>query len=331
MKQLNILIATLIIAASAYATHPDKLLGENFECRTFHMEDDYSGAVRSTLIKRVPILYSDRAVLYIHGYNDYFFQDQLAQRLYDSSYNFYAIDLRKYGRSYDPSQTLFEVRDLKEYFADIDSALVAIRTEGAKEVILMGHSTGGLIASYYCGTQQTTPPVEGLILNSPFLDMNLTPLYENVIVPAASLIGALLPDLELSQDNSTAYYESLHTDERGEWSYDTTLKLKSSPPTTAGWIRAIHEAHKSVQGGYDLQIPILLLYSDKSVVASAWCEEYQVSDSVLDVEDIKKYGSNLGQNVTHSQIEDGLHDIILSNYEAREEAYRSIFEWLNNL
>lgn len=327
MKTINILIALLIIATSATA-EPDKLLGSDFETQTFEMGSDYSGKVRSTLITRSPLLDSDRAILYIHGYNDYFFQAQMADRFRDSGYNFYAIDLRKYGRSYDSSQKRYEVRDLHEYFADIDRALEVIRTEGAREVILMGHSTGGLIASYYCGTQQDTPPVEGLILNSPFLNMNLTPFMESVLIPIVSTIGALFPDLEVSNDNSTAYFDSLHRDSHGEWDFDSDLKLPTGIPTTAGWIRAIHEAHNTVQKGYDLKIPILLMYSDKSLVASEWNPEFQSADTVLDVVDIALYGDRLGSDVTHAQIKDGMHDLVLSGYEAREETYSEIFGWL---
>ncbi len=326
MKLLTTLL--LILITSPLFAESDYLLGKNFDLRRFEMGTDYSGNVRSTLITRTPLLTSDRAILYIHGYNDYFFQEEMADRFYNSAYNFYAIDLRKYGRSHTPQQTLFEVRNLHEYFADIDAALQVIRAEGAKEVVLMGHSTGGLIATYYCGTQQNTPPIEGLILNSPFLDMNLSPLLESVGVPIVSAIGALLPELKIMQDGSTAYFDSLHASRHGEWSYDPSLKLALSPAVTAGWIRAIHTAQSEIQEGYNLQIPILLLYSDKSIVASEWSEEYQKSDSVLDVEDIAKYGVKLGSNVTKAEIKDGMHDIILSGKTAREEAYHTIFEWL---
>ncbi len=326
----NIIIVVALFVTTALLAKTDRLLGERFDTRTFDMGSDYSGEVRSTLISRVPILKSDRAILYIHGYNDYFFQKQMADRFYDSMYNFYAVDLRKYGRSYDPSQRLFEVRDLREYFEEIDSALMVIRAQGAKEVILMGHSTGGLIASYYCGEQQSAPPVEGLILNSPFLDMNLSPFLESVGVPIVSAIGRLFPNMRLYEDGSTAYFESLRSDYHGEWQFDGDLKLKLSPAVTAGWIRAIHKGHVAVQRGYDLDIPILLMYSDKSIVSGEWSPEHQISDSVLDVEDIKKYGSRLGRDVTHTEIRDGMHDLILSKREAREQAYCEIFEWLSS-
>ncbi len=45
------------------------------------------------------------------------------ERFVDSGFNFYAVDLRRYGRSLEPWQYPFDVRNQREYFADIDSAL----------------------------------------------------------------------------------------------------------------------------------------------------------------------------------------------------------------
>ncbi len=308
---------------------PD-ILGEDFSQQRFEMGRDYSGEVCSTLVRRIPIIESKRAVLYIHGYNDYFFQSEMANRFYDSGYNFYAVDLRRYGRSLMPNQRPFEVRDLSEYFEDIEAALRTIRSEGAEEIILMGHSTGGLIASLYCKRHEAAPRVEGLILNSPFLDMNFGWFMESVVAPIAALIGRWRPDWTLSEgdEKPSAYYESLHIEQRGEWSYDTSLKSKGGQPIQFGWLNAIYQGHREIQEGANISIPILLLYSDNSVTQSDWTPAHQSGDSVLDVADIAKYGDRLSRNVTHGVIEGGMHDLALSNPRAREKFYHTIFEWL---
>ena len=41
---------------------------------TLQMRDDYAGAVMATLIRHDRTTPSKRALLYVHGYNDYFFQ-----------------------------------------------------------------------------------------------------------------------------------------------------------------------------------------------------------------------------------------------------------------
>jgi pimeloyl-ACP methyl ester carboxylesterase len=53
----------------------------------------------ATLVRRLPANRSRTAVLYVHGWNDYFFQTHLADHLTDLGFDFYAVDLRRYGRS----------------------------------------------------------------------------------------------------------------------------------------------------------------------------------------------------------------------------------------
>ena len=53
----------------------------------------------ATLIRKTADRVARRAVLYLHGWNDYFFQTHLADHLGDLGFDFYALDLRRYGRS----------------------------------------------------------------------------------------------------------------------------------------------------------------------------------------------------------------------------------------
>ncbi len=332
MKRYITSIALSIMALTTFAAdnyRPD-ILGEGFEQLTIPLAPDYSGDISATLVRRSPLVESKRAVLYVHGYNDYFFQCEMAQRFTDSLYNFYALDLRKYGRSYREGQNLFEVRDMSEYFEELDAAIAQIESEGAETIILMSHSTGGLTTSLYCDARGADSGVDAMILNSPFLDMNLGSVTESILLPIVVAIGGVFPDFVVTRNPSASYFESLDSEHHGEWSYDTRLKQKSNTPATAGWLRAIYRGQSELQKGLDIKQPILLMYSDKSVGGSEWTPAYQVSDSVLDVEEIAKYGNLLGDDITHAEIVDGMHDLILSGYEARESAYANIFNWLKS-
>ena len=55
------------------------VLGGRFEMQTLNMPDDYDGKVITTVIRREARVPTHKALLYVHGYNDYFFQSQLAQ------------------------------------------------------------------------------------------------------------------------------------------------------------------------------------------------------------------------------------------------------------
>ena len=81
------------------------------------------GSLCATLVRRNPPE-RGRAVLYIHGWNDYFFQTQLADEMASLGYDFYALDLRRYGRSLRPGQLAGFVSDLAAYDAFCQACLL---------------------------------------------------------------------------------------------------------------------------------------------------------------------------------------------------------------
>ena len=54
-------------------------------------------------------------MLYLHGFNDYFFQTHLADAWLEAGFDFYALDLRKYGRSLGEHQTPNYITSLEAY------------------------------------------------------------------------------------------------------------------------------------------------------------------------------------------------------------------------
>lgn len=305
------------------------LLGDGYEKTSITMPDDYSGKVITTVIRRVCADTLHRSVLYIHGYNDYFFQKEMGQQFNAHGYNFYAVDLRKYGRSILPHQRKFEVRDMKEYFADIDSALKIICEDGNREVVLMGHSTGGLTAAYYMAIGGGNKQIKALVLNSPFMDMNLSSALENYVLPVISGIANFFPNISIPQGSNDAYAQSLLRKYHGEWVYDTEWKMILSPDVTSGWLRAITGAQNELQKGQQIAVPILLMRSCKSVNGNVWSPEFNRGDAVLDVNEISKYGRMLGYNVQELVVKDGLHDLLLSRKPVRDATYCYIFKWLD--
>ena len=57
--------------------------------------------------------------------------------------------------------------------------------------------------------------------------------------------------------------------------------------------------------------------------------EHNRADGVLDVNDIRKYGRELGPDVTCAKVIGGMHDLVLSEPGVREALYRYIFGWLD--
>lgn len=322
-----VMVTSVTVMAQYYCKD---VLGDGFEQHTFVMPDDYQGQVVSTLVRKQSADTVHRAVLYVHGYNDYFFQREMAQRWVEEGYNFYAIDLRKYGRSLREGQWEYEARDMSEYFMDIDSAMSVIRREGNKQIVLMGHSTGGLTTSLYCHARQDNQRIDALILNSPFFEWNFNALYRHVLIPTVAFIGQIFPQWGLPDATQVSSYAmSLLQEYHGEWNYDVRWKRLKSRGERFGWIRAIDQGHKIVHNEMHLSLPILLMHSDKTISGSEWTAEFQTGDAVLNVEHISYYGKKIGDDVTEVTIENGLHDLFLSNPTAREKAYQAVFQWLN--
>lgn len=330
LKWLLVAAFVAVSAATQAQYYSSDVLGDDFEQHTFVMPDDYHGNVVSTLVRKLSDDTTHRAVLYVHGYNDYFFQAEMAQRWNDEGYNFYAIDLRKYGRSLREGQWEYEARDMSEYFADIDSAMSVIGKEGNTSVVLMGHSTGGLTTSLYCHARGNSQPIEALVLNSPFFEWNYNALYRYVLIPMVSFIGSIFPDWGLPDATKvSAYAMSLLKEYHGEWQFNTDWKRLMSRGERFGWIRAIDEGHKVVHEEMNLACPVLLMHSDKTIDGSEWTPAYQTGDAVLSVEHISQYGKRIGSDVTEVTIADGLHDLFLSRLDVREEAYEVLFKWLD--
>lgn len=323
-------LLTVSAVCNAQAWEPD-VLGGDFQMRYVDQGRDYLGDVRCTLVRLTSGCAGRdsvrRGVLYVHGFNDYFFQKEMAEEFGSHCYDFYAVDLRRYGRSMlDEGKNRYECRSMREYFADIDSALASMRRNGIDDIVLMGHSTGGLLAAYYV-EQNPGCGINALVLNSPFLDWNLGKMEK--LVPLVSAAGALFPRLRIKQGDSTVYCQSLDSLQHGEWNFNRQWKLCKSPDVTAGWVRAIDKAQRELKKHpYSIRIPILLMYSSQSYSGSEWSPGAQKSDAVLDVKDIKGFGVKLGTDVTAVRVNGGLHDLILSDAPVREAVYRYLFSWL---
>jgi alpha-beta hydrolase superfamily lysophospholipase len=275
----------------------------------------------ATLIRKSGRRVSGRAALYLHGWNDYFFQTHLADYMSDVGYDFYALDLRRYGRSIRVGQFRGFITNLEDYSTELDAAADLIAADHDR-LLLMGHSTGGLVAALWAAGN--VDRLEGLILNSPWLDLQGSALVRALGTPVIDRLGSRAPTSVLRMPDLGFNARSLHISLGGEWDYDLTLKSRPGPPIRAGWLRAILIGQKRVAAGLHIGVPILVLASTTTDFSRRWHEGLRNVDVVLDVEQIAARAVRLGPHVTVVRIPEGLHDVILSAPHVRKHALEEI-------
>jgi alpha-beta hydrolase superfamily lysophospholipase len=304
------------------------VLGEPYHAETIDLPDDDEGAVVATLVSRRAATTTNRAVLHVHGFADYFFQTPAADFWTERGYDFYALDLRKYGRSLRDHQTPNFVTDLTDYYPEIDEAHRRItRRDGHDHVLVSAHSTGGLVTPLWVHDRE--PAVAGLVLNSPWLDLQGSLLLRTAGTKAIEQIGARRPYLTIPRDVSGFYARSLHRDHDGEWDFDLAWKPLQSWPVYAGWLRAVRRGHARAHRGLDLPAPVLVLTSGASGHPKEYDETCASTDIVLDVELIRKWAHRLAGHVTLVRVDGALHDVTMSREPVRKRAFDEIGRWLD--
>lgn len=305
------------------------VLGHPFERRTIHLGRDDEGRVVATLVRRRSPTPTKRAVLWLHGLADYFFQTHVAEFFVELGYDFYALDLRKYGRSLLPHQTPNFCRSLDEYVPELDEAARVIRhEEGHDTLVVMAHSTGGLIASLWAHRRRAARVVDALILNSPFFDLSLPWLIRGPLVDIVVRLSRCQPYQVVPRLADSVYGESIHVDYRGEWSYDLAWKPIGGFPIRLGWLAAVRAAQRRLHAGLAIDVPVLVACSTRSYLGQRWHELARRADSVLDVRDMVRWAPYLGRQVTVLRVNGGLHDLTLSAKPVREAFFADLARWL---
>ena len=279
------------------------------------------------------------AVLAVHGYTDYFFHTALADHFADRGFAFYALDLRKCGRSHCDGQTPHFITDLAHYDTELGHALSAIVSDAGPgrpvQVVAYGHSAGGLIVPLWLDRLRRRDPgaharLGGLVLNSPFLDVH-GPAVARLRVTAALIAGLsrVWPKGVARPPDEGGYGVTLHRDYFGEFDYNLLWKPVGGFPITFGWLDAVRRAQLRLHRGLDVGMPNLILRSDHSVPKSDDPTAMQCGDAVLDVSHIARWAGCIGNRTTIVPVTDAKHDVFLSLPQPREMAYRELDLWLD--
>jgi alpha-beta hydrolase superfamily lysophospholipase len=275
-----------------------------------------------------------RAVLYLHGWADYFLQAELAEHLAAAGFHFYALDLRKFGRSLRQWQTPGYTTDLAVYDEDLDAAMAAIRADLAHltgpdtvpVMHLLAHSLGGLIAALWANRHPGS--LATLTLNAPWLELQGSSLIRNIAMHLVDPVARTDPRRPFRFPEMPGYWQSVSSEAHGEWQLDPVWRPVGSFPVRAGWAKAVLAGHAAIQQHLDIDAPVLVMLSDRTRIQSEWSAELMRADAVIDVEETSRRALRLGRRIAVFRYPGAIHDVFLSRRRVREEAYRDLTIWL---
>ncbi len=313
----------------------DVLSGYRQSTLALGADPDGEGELFATLVRRADSTPSTSVVLAVHGYTDYFFNTDRAEFFAGRGWRFYGLDLDRCGRSWRAGQTPHFTTDLARYDSEFERSMDVIADENpASRVLMYGHSTGGLVMSLWLNRvrergETAALGVAGLVLNSPFLDLNGPAILRTRATSTA--IGAASRGRKtrvVRGPGSGGYGLTLHQAYHGEFDYNLAWKPLGGFPVTVGWIHAIRRGQARLHRGLDIGVPNLVLRSDHSVAETAGTEVLQRGDAVLDVAHIARWAGCLGNRTTSVPVTDAKHDVFLSLAEPRAAAYAELDRWL---
>jgi len=270
-----------------------------------------------------------KALLWVHGFNDYYFHFKIGDTLvneYDT--DIYAITLRRYGSTIKKNDNLlFYTNNLEEYFEDINICINEILNNNYEKIIMYGHSTGGLTSTIYCDRGLYKNKIDGLILNSPFYDLNDSSIMEWISKNIIYYLGVINPQFQLSALDNTQW-NATNEETLERFYFNPKYKLRGNSPIYAGWIKTIHYYQNQIHNSkINISIPIIVLYSDKTLKYP----KQDKGDNILDVNEINKYSDLIGKNVKEYIIKDATHDVFCSEYKSRNKAISIMLNFLKNI
>src|SRR5688500_11695971 len=286
------------------------ILGEGFESHAFDAVGADGVTRTATLVRYTPLQETKRhpprdsrrparrAVLFLHGWSDYFFNTELARFWHSQGFSFFALDMHNHGRSLQPEEHGGYVADLSNYDAEINTAVGMIReVEPAEplELVLMGHSTGGLVAALWVSRHPGV--VSQLVLNSPWLEMHGSTLVRRAAWAMVEPLARIRPEAVLKLPERGFYWRSISSSAEGEWSVDDTYRPPMAFPVRAAWLSAVLAGHAKVARGLGIDVPILVLLSGASANGLFWTEGMRRTVAVPDVDARAVRAASLGGSV----------------------------------
>jgi len=258
-------------------------------------------------------------IIWLPGRNDYFYHYHISEML--DKYDIYILIYRNcHEMKVDISDYFFDIKDVID---EINVLYAHFKINSYENVVLYGHSTGGLIATIY--QNETVNKISKVVLNSPFYKYKLGFFDYYWFNYFMYYIIPIIPEFDL---NKNTFKDNLYVNMLSEkFNIDTLYKKKYNVPVVSSWFRNITKYHSHIKNNkVKLKYPTLMLYSDHSTNSKGSYKGDEVLDIKLNLDQVEHLGEcNL------FLIKDACHDVLSSYYKyALDEAILRLTNFLES-
>lgn len=265
-------------------------------------------------------------MLYLPTFSDYFWQVDTAITFCEEGFHFYALEPRRYSRTVDFSTGHpYLIKNLMEYYEEIHQSIDILRNfEGIRNVVLAGNGVGATTAALFAKDNPTE--IDGLLLNSPLVTLSPE-------IPGFSKPGWFSEFDTEAGFVCEAYHRSLHVQHHGVYEWNLNFKPIFGHVIYSAWLDAVTDAIQRISTNFTLDVPTLVLSATRHVPSLKFVPALLAADAIQPVEEIWRLAGTWGPKVRLTKIKDAVHDVFLSDGNAREEAFDAFcdfFLWLSD-
>jgi len=211
-------------------------------------------------VRQWPVASSHDTIVIVHGSGEHSGRyEETAKRLNQEGFSVVAPDLRGHGRS--PGQRGHILR-FEEYLEDVAACLNTYVPADQRPPILLGHSLGGLVCTYYAIAHPET--IRCLVLSSPLWGLNVpVPAWKHQL---ACVLSAVWPSFSMRRPVNAGEMLSHDPQVKVRYLHDPLVHFKVSCRFYTQMRQRLEQLPNALPR---LTVPVLVLQAGDDRVASA--------------------------------------------------------------
>ena len=250
---------------------------------------------------------NDLPLVIVHGGGEHSGRyAETAKRFVEDGCAVYAFDLPGHGRS--PGKR-GHIQRFEHYLESIRKFIdQVVRSQHLQKPILVGHSLGGLITTFYAVQHPET--IQGMVLSSPIWGLNFqVPLWKRAV---GHILSPLWPSFTMERPQVKGDVLSHDPQVAAQYASDPLVHFRASVRLYTELMRRFRELPRALS---QLRVPLLVLQAGDDRVASP--------------EVVKRLFLTVGSPKKRLIFYEGLYHEVFNEVE-RERVLRDLLDWLRS-